>query len=94
MDCVAGIGSEWLPRIEAALATNGHESSILAAAGTVFAERQLWGKARRPLEQASQNALLPGRVRRGALRRLAFIARLEGDEARGGEFEREAAAID
>ena len=44
--------------------------------------------------KAAHNAVLPGRVRRQALRRLAFIARLEGDEARGGEFERQAAAID
>jgi HemY protein len=94
MDCAAGIGSEWLPRIETALASHGHEAPVMAAAGIVFAERQLWGKARRPLEQAAQNASLAGRVRRAALRRLAFIARLEGDEQRGGQFEREAAAID
>ena len=60
----------------------------------VFAERQLWGKARRPLEQTAHTATLPGRVRRHALRRLAFIARLEGDEVRGGEYERQAAMID
>jgi HemY protein len=94
IDCVAGLGSEWLPRVEAALAARGQEPAIVAAAGMVFAERQLWGKARRPLEQTAHTASLPGRVRRHALRRLAFIARLEGDELRGGDYERQAAAID
>jgi HemY protein len=94
IDCISGVGSEWLPRVEAAVVTHGHEPPIVAAAGMVFAERQLWGKARRPLEQTAQTAILPGRVRRHALRRLAFIARLEGDEIRGGEYERQAATID
>ncbi len=94
IDCIAGIGSEWLPRVEAAVVAHGHDPAIVAAAGIVFAERQLWGKARRPLEQAAHTAILPGRIRRHALRRLAFIARLEGDEERGGDFERQAAAID
>ena len=94
IDCVDGIGNEWLPRVEAAMAAHPQDASIVAAAGMVFAERQLWGKARRPLEQSAQTASLPGRVRRHALRRLAFIARLEGDEVRGGEYERLAAAID
>ena len=94
IDCTEGIGNEWLPRVESALAAQGQDAAIVAAAGMVFAERQLWGKARRPLEQAAHTPTLPGRVRRNALRRLAFIARLEGDEARGGDFDREAAAID
>ena len=94
VDCIAGVGNEWLPRVEAALAAHANDPAIVAAAGMVFAERQLWGKARRPLEQAAHTASLPGRVRRRAFRRLAFIARLEGDELRGGEFERQAAMID
>ena len=94
IDCVAGLGNEWLPRVEAALKAHPNEPAVVAAAGMVFAERQLWGKARRPLEQAAHTAILPGRVRRHALRRLAFIARLEGDEVRGGEYERQAAMID
>lgn len=93
-DCVPGIGSDWLPRVEAALALQGQDPAVVAAAGMVFAERQLWGKARRPLDEAAHAAHLPSRLRRQALRRLAFIARLEGDEERGGEYERQAAAID
>ena len=76
------------------MVAHGNEPAVVAAAGMVFAERQLWGKARRPLEQTAHTAMLPGRVRRHALRRLAFIARLEGDELRGGEYERQAAVID
>jgi HemY protein len=94
IDCITGLGNEWLPRVEAAVVAHGNEPAIVAAAGMVFAERQLWGKARRPLEQTAHTATLPGRVRRHALRRLAFIARLEGDEVRGGEYERQAAVID
>jgi HemY protein len=94
IDCIAGVGNDWLSRIESAMSAHGHEPAMTAAAGMVFAERQLWGKARRLLEQAAQTPSLSGRVRRAALRRLAFIARLEGDEARGGEYERAAAAID
>ena len=86
IDCIAGLGSEWLPRVEAAVASHGNEAAIVAAAGMVFAERQLWGKARRPLEQTAHTATLPGprappgaaparvhrpaRGRRGAGRRL------------------------
>ena len=94
IDCIEGLGNEWLPRVEAAVASHGNEPAILAAAGVVYAERQLWGKARRPLEQTAHTASLPGRVRRQALRRLAFIARLEGDEARGADYEHRASIID
>jgi HemY protein len=94
IDCIAGIGNEWLPRVEAALVAHGNEPAIVAAAAMLFAERQLWGKARRPLERSSTTAILPAGVRRHALRRLAFIARLEGDEDRGGQYERQASAID
>jgi len=94
IDCSGGIGSEWLPRVEAALTQCPTDASVVAAAGVVFAERQLWGKAKRPLQQSARTATLAERVRRQALRRLAFIARLEGDEAKGGDCEREAAAID
>lgn len=94
IDCIAGVGSDWLPRVEAAVVAHGNDPAIVAATGMVFAERQLWGKARRPLEQTAQTAILPGRVRRHALRRLAFIARLGGDDVGGGEYERQAASID
>jgi HemY protein len=57
-------------------------------------ERQLWGKARRPLEQAAAAAGLPGSARRRAWRALARLAEQEGDEPRLRECERAAARID
>ncbi len=59
-----------------------------------FAERQLWGKARRLLEQGAASPALPAATRRAAWRELARLAREEGDEVRAVECERAAAAID
>jgi HemY protein len=90
----SGIGVDWLPRLEAAAQTFGHESAVVAAVGMVFAERQLWGKARQLLEQAAAAPGLPARNRRMAWRQLAALARGETDEARAVKCERAAAALD
>lgn len=89
-----GIEPDWLPRLESALGTHGHEAAVAAAVGMAFAERQLWGKARPLLEQAAGAATLPLRVRRRAWLALARLARQGGDEARAIESERAAAALD
>jgi len=94
MDLAGGIGADWLPRLESSLATNGGEPAVAAAVGVVFAERQLWGKARRLLEQAAASPTLPARARRRAWRLLAQLARQEGDEARAQLCEQSAAALD
>ncbi len=94
MQSCAGLGTDWLPRIESALNAFGHEPAVVAAAGTAFAERQLWGKARRLLQQAGAAPGLPGPARRRAWRTLAELARSEGDEAECQRCEHEAAAID
>lgn len=94
LEARAGIGVDWLPRTESAAQTFGHESAVVAAVGMVFAERQLWGKARRLLEQAAAAPGLPPRVRRAAWRQLAMLARQEGDEPRGQACDRAAAALD
>jgi HemY protein len=88
-----GTGPDWLPRLEAAAQSFGHENAVVAAVGMVFAERQLWGKARRLLEQAAAAPGLPGRTRREAWRQLAALAREEADEARALRCEQAAAAI-
>ncbi len=88
------IGTDWLPRLEQAVQTYGQEPAVLAAAGMALAERQLWGKARRLLEQAAASPQLAGRARRAAWRELARQARDEGDEARAAQCERAAAGID
>ena len=89
-----GIGSDWLPRLESAAQAYGHEAAVIAAVGMAFAERQLWGKARRLLEQAAAAPALPTRTRRSAWRQLAALAREEGDEARALQCEQAAAGLD
>jgi HemY protein len=90
----SGIGTDWLPRLEAAINMLQPDPAVLLAAGSAFAERQLWGKARLPLEQAAKSPQLHARARRQAWRQLAALAREEGDEARERDCERSAAAID
>lgn len=94
IDARSGIGVDWLPRLESAAQTLGHESAVLAAVGMAYAERRLWGKARRLLEQAAAAPTLQTRTRRAAWRQLAVLAREESDEARALVCERAAAALD
>ncbi|MBQ0937079.1 heme biosynthesis HemY N-terminal domain-containing protein [Ideonella paludis] len=94
VDCAQGLGSDWLPRVEAALSAHGHDAALLAAAGAAFEQRQLWGKAKRPLEQTAASDALPKSVRRQALRSLASIARSEGDEDKAVALERRAAFLE
>lgn len=94
IDCADGLSTAWLPRVEAALSQHGHEPALTAAAAIAFAERQLWGKARRPLEQTADAPELPAQVRRLALRWLAAIARDEGQPERAAGYDQRAAAID
>ncbi len=94
MEARSGIGGDWLPRLESAAQSYGHESAVVAAVGMVFAERQLWGKARRLLEQAAAAPALPARARRQAWRELAALARQEADEVRAVQCEQAAAVLD
>lgn len=94
IEACPGLAADWLPRLESAAQVYGQEPAVLAAVGHAFAERQLWGKARRLLEQAAASAGLPGTARRRAWRQLATLARAQGDEARALACERSAAAID
>ena len=93
-ECSAGVGSDWLPRLEQASASFGHEPAVVAAVGTAFAERQLWGKARKLLEQAAASPSLPGTARRKAYRLLARLARDESDETRAQQYDNSAAGLD
>lgn len=93
-DATQGIGIDWLPRAESALSAWPTDAAIVVAAGVVFAERQLWGKARRPLEHAAAAAALAPRLRRRAWRLLAELAREEGDETRAAGCDRAGAEID
>lgn len=94
VDAAPGLGPDWLPRVEAAQRAFLTESAVQAAAGAVLIERQLWGKARRPLELAANDKQLQARARRQAWRGLARLAEAEDDALRAQACFREAAAID
>ncbi len=93
-DVKHGIGADWLPRVEAAVQAQAQDAAVVAAAGLVLAERQLWGKARPLLAQAAAAASLPAATRRRAWRELARIAADQGDDAKARECERAAALLD
>jgi HemY protein len=82
VSAINGIGAEWLPRLEAAASAYSREAAVALAVGCALAERQLWGKARRLLEQAAADATLTSAPRRKAWLMLAELARQEGDAAR------------
>jgi HemY protein len=94
IDTVQGLGADWLPRLEAALQRWPHDAAVVAAVGSAFAERQLWGKARGLLEQAAQSGALGAPERRRAWRQLAALARIDGDLDRERRCEQAAAAAD
>jgi HemY protein len=94
LDAVPGLPSEWLPRLESAVLALPSDPAIAAAVGTAMIERQLWGKARRPLEQAATAGGLCAQARRRAWRSLAQLAQEEGDTLRAQQCERAAAGID
>jgi HemY protein len=93
-DAAPGIASDWLPRIETAAEAWPQDSAVQLAAGLVLADRRLFGKARRPLEQAAASPVLPARQRRQAWRVLAAIAREEGDMERAAGIEHEASRVE
>ena len=83
-----GITSDWLPALESAAQAFSHDSAVLAAVGAAFAASGLYGKARHLLEPAASAASLPARARRAAWRRLAKMARAQGDEPRAAACDR------
>ncbi|MED5617731.1 heme biosynthesis HemY N-terminal domain-containing protein [Ideonella sp. BN130291] len=94
LETLHGVGADWLPRLEAALTRFPGEPGVAAAVGAAFAERQLWGKARRLLEEAARSPALDARARRKAWRHLARLARQDGDTDRAAECDHAAAQID
>jgi HemY protein len=78
----AGVGLEWLPRLEAAIQVLPRDGAIAMAAGSALVVRGLWGKARALLEQAADDPTLAATTRRKAWIGLAELAANEGDHAR------------
>jgi HemY protein len=89
-----GLGADWLPRIEAAERAMPQHALVQAVVGSAYAECQLWGKARVPLERAVADASLPAFARRTAWRQLAILAHAQGDTARATTCVTQAAATD
>ncbi len=89
----AGIGAEWLPRLESAAQAFAREGAIVLAVGCALAERQLWGMARRLLEQAAADVNLSPDMRRKAWLALADLAGHEGDAARAAQCFKAAACL-
>jgi HemY protein len=85
INAMPGIGPEWLPPLEAASNAYSREGAVALAVGCALAERQLWGKARRLLEQAANDVALSSAPRRKAWLELATLAQQEGNGARVAE---------
>lgn len=93
-EAAGGVGPDWLARVEQAQRQFPADAAVQAAAGAVYAASGLWGKARRPLEQAAQDERLQPRARRQAWRVLARLAQDEDDAQRAADCLAAAAAID
>ncbi|MFO1336516.1 MAG: heme biosynthesis protein HemY, partial [Piscinibacter sp.] len=92
-DATPGLGVEWLPRLEAAAQAYAREPAMGFAVGMALAERQLWGKARRLLEDAAADTTLRASARRKAWLTLARIAAEEGDSERAARAYESAAIL-
>ncbi len=93
-EATEGMTSDWLPALESAAQNFSHESAVLAAVGAAYAATGLFGKARQLLEQAAAAPALPARARRAAWRRLAQLARVQGDETRAAVCDRSASSLE
>lgn len=91
---VDGAGTDWLERVEMAVNASPSDAGLAVAAGMIYVERQLWGKARQLLEPAAAQPQLAAVLRRRAWRTLAQLARQDGDEERAARCDRAAAAIE
>ena len=83
-NAASGIGADWLPRLEGAANAFSREGAVMLAAGVALAERQLWGMARKHLEQAAADTALPASARRTAWLALASLAERDSDAERAG----------
>ena len=93
VSAVSGIGPEWLPRLEAASHAFAREGAVVFAVGSALAERRLWGKARRLLEQAAADETLGSAPRRRAWLSLATLAQQDGDPVRTAQCFESAARL-
>jgi HemY protein len=93
IDAADGIGAEWLPRLESAVQNFPREGALALAAGSVLAERQLWGMARQLLGQAASDDELAPAARRRAWLMLAKLAERDGDTSAAAQSYERAAEV-
>jgi HemY protein len=91
---LSGLSTDWLPRIESAERAFAQHALVQAVVGSAYAECQLWGKARGPLQRAVADESLPAHARRSVWRQLAVLAHAQGDTARATMCVTQAAATD
>ena len=89
---LAGLGPEWLQRLESAVQRFPRDKHLVYALGHALAERQLWGKARLMLEQVCDDRAMPVPARRRSWLMLAQLAEHDGDLERRARCH-EAAAL-
>jgi HemY protein len=94
VQAIAGIGAEWLPRLEASAHAFAREGAVAHAVGTALVELQLWGKAILLLEQAASDVSLEAQARRHAWLMLARLAEQEDRPERAAECYAAAALLD
>jgi HemY protein len=90
---LAGLGPEWLPRLEAAVTRFPRDKHLTYALGHALAERQLWGKARLLLEQVSDDRTMSVAARRRSWMTLAKLAEHDGDLERRARCHEAAASL-
>lgn len=91
---LSGLGPDWLPRLEAAVAADPRDPYLTYALGRALAETRLWGKARQQLERCADEEQLAPALRRAAWRTLAELAEREGDRERVSSCYRHAALVE
>lgn len=89
-----GVPNDWLPRIETATQQCPRDAAIGFAAGMLYAEHGLWGKARHQLERAAADDELAVAQRRQAWVTLARLAERDEDAARTADCYRRAAEVE
>jgi HemY protein len=90
---LAGLGPEWLSRLESASQAYPREAAVAYAVGCALAERELWGKARLLLEQAAAAADFTTASRRHAWLLLAKLAEHQSDVERAAACYQAAAKL-
>jgi len=90
---LAGLGPEWLARLESASQTYPREPAVAFAVGCALAERELFGKARLLLEQAAASPDLATASRRHAWLLLAQLAEKQSDLERAASCYQAAAKL-